>query len=126
MNRVRRLFATLVLGSLTSTRASTAALEFEKWYTPNKLATEPEDLATVGGPVVLSLVTAYSPANVICFVRYDTMPSSRLRWPPLVGLPYWPYALTRSPPTRLASSVSLTRTDTRAIRSLRLSPVPPL
>jgi len=48
---------------------------------PKKLATEPDEWATGAGtgPVVLSFVTAYSPANVICFVRYDTMPSSRLR-----------------------------------------------
>src|SRR5258708_39018215 len=92
INRVSRLLPTLVLGSVKSTRASTDAFESLKWYTPKRLATEPEEWATGAGtgPVVLSFVTAYSPANVICFVRYDTMPSSRLRCPPLVGLPYCP------------------------------------
>src|SRR4029077_20880057 len=126
MTRVRRLLPTLVLGSVRSTRANTAAFEFVKRYTPKKLATEPGGLSTTDGPVVLPLLTPYSPARVIFLVRYDTMPSSRLRSPPVVGLPYCPYAVMRSPPTRLASSVGLTRTETRPIRSLRLSPVPPL
>src|SRR5258706_14219165 len=92
MNRVCRLLPTLVLGSVKSTRARTAAFELVKWYTPKRLATEPEEWATGAGtgPVVLSFVTAYSPATVICFVRYDTMPSTRLRCPPLFGLPYCP------------------------------------
>ena len=41
-----------------------------------------------------------------------------LRRPPPVGVPMPAYPVTRSPPTRLKSSVSSTRTETRASRSL--------
>src|SRR5438034_9112214 len=70
----------------------------------------------------LSRVAAASPASVICFVRYETMPNNRWRSPPVVGFPYWAYAVTRKPPTRLESSVSSTRTDTRPMTSLHRRP----
>jgi len=70
MKRVRRLLPTFVFGSVRSTRASSAAFELEKWYTPNTLATEPGLLTPA---VTLSRVIAYSPASVICLDRYETM-----------------------------------------------------
>ena len=77
---------------------------------------------------VESFRATYSPASVNCWDRYDTWPRNRWRSLPAKAGPYLPipaYPVSRSPPTRLASLVGLTRTETRASTSLWKSPVPP-